>query len=97
MQNIVYFLPGACVREPRPRDRIATPGTSRVRVHLADLIARLQLAQAAASTCVAALRRQNCEIDEDVARLLQRCVADALGAQIEETEELLGALEDASR
>lgn len=35
---------------------------------------------------IAALRRQNCELDEDVARLLQRCVCDRIDDQIEKLE-----------
>lgn len=94
MQTIECFIPGLCVREPRPRERIVPLGTPRVRMHLAELVGRLRLAQSAAAASAAALRRQNCEIDEDVARLLQRCVADVLGEQIEETEEMLGTLAD---
>jgi hypothetical protein len=93
MHTIEYFVPGLCVREPQPRERIVS-GVPRVRTHLTELVVRLRLAQSAVATCVAALRQQNCELDEDVARLLQRCAADVLGEQIEETEEMLGALAD---
>jgi hypothetical protein len=40
---------------------------------------------------VAALRQQNCELDEDVARVLQRSVADRLQDQIERLETLMRA------
>ncbi len=94
MQNIECFIPGLCVREPRPLDRIAPLRAVQVRSHLTELIGRLQLAQSAVAASMATLRQQNCELDVDVARLLQRCVADVLGEQIEETEALLGALPD---
>ena len=51
-----------------------------------ELLAHLRLAQSAATVAVAALRRQNCELDEDIARLLQRCVCDSLGEQLEKLE-----------
>jgi hypothetical protein len=35
---------------------------------------------------VAALRQQNCEIDEDIATVLQRSVADRIEDQIERLE-----------
>ncbi|MGH8180408.1 MAG: hypothetical protein ACRETR_05455 [Steroidobacteraceae bacterium] len=35
---------------------------------------------------IAALRRQNCELDEDIARLLQRCVCDRIDDQIEKLD-----------
>lgn len=95
--NVACFVPGFCVREPRPRERIAPPGAMRVQEHLMELAARLRLAHSATATCMAALRQQNCELDEDVARLLQRCVADVLGEQIAETEEMLGVLGDPDR
>ena len=94
MQNIECFVPGLCVREPRPRERIAPLSESQVRYHLTELIGRLQLAQSAVAASVATLRQQNCELDIDVARLLQRCVADVLGAQMDETEALLGTVPD---
>ncbi|GEM_PF-3311553 len=92
MQHVTCFVPGLCVREPGPRDRIGPIGPPRVHSHLTELVGRLQLAHAAVTTATAALRQQNCELDADVARLLERCVADVLAEQLEETEALLGAL-----
>lgn len=94
MQNIAYLIPGLCVREPRPRERVVPQGAARVRSHLKELMDRLQLARSAVAASVVTLRQQNCELDQDVARLLQRCAADVLGEQIEETEEMLEALDD---
>ncbi|MGH8260685.1 MAG: hypothetical protein ACREUG_13485 [Steroidobacteraceae bacterium] len=96
MQNVAYCVPGLCIREPRPREHLVAPGMPRMREHLVELIGRLRLAHSAATTSAAALRLQNCELDEDVARLLQRCVSDVLGEQIEETQEMLAAFGDAS-
>jgi hypothetical protein len=42
--------------------------------------------QSAVIVAIAALRRQNCELDEDIARLLQRCVCDRLDDQLEKLE-----------
>jgi hypothetical protein len=42
--------------------------------------------QSAVIVAVAALRQQNCELDEDIARLLQRCVCDRLDDQLEKLE-----------
>jgi hypothetical protein len=38
------------------------------------------------------LRQQNCELDEDIATVLQRSVADRIQDQIERLETLQGAL-----
>ncbi|HEV2443746.1 MAG TPA: hypothetical protein VGT07_14565 [Steroidobacteraceae bacterium] len=42
--------------------------------------------QSAVIVAIAALRQQNCELDEDIARLLQRCVCDRLDDQLEKLE-----------
>ena len=39
---------------------------------------------------VAALRRQNCDIDEDIARLLERSAADRLDIEIEKLQTFVG-------
>ena len=53
---------------------------------LEEVILRLRHVQSAVIVAVAALRRQNCELDEDIARLLQRCVCDSLDDQLEKLE-----------
>ncbi len=53
---------------------------------LDEVIVHLQHVQSAATVAVAALRRQNCELDEDIARLLQRCVCDSLHDQLEKLQ-----------
>jgi hypothetical protein len=42
--------------------------------------------QSAVIVAVAALRQQNCELDEDIAILLQRCVCDRIEDQVQELE-----------
>ena len=42
--------------------------------------------QSAVAVAIAALRRQNCELDEDIASLLQRCVCDRIEDQLHELE-----------
>ncbi len=104
MQTFDAFLPARCVREPLPaapgarlrlgaaHARLAAP----VRAQLAQLVTELELTRASVVASVGALRDQNCEIDADVARVLQRHVSDVLGTQIEKAQELL-ALFDESR
>jgi len=57
-----------------------------VRGELAQVVAQLRQVQSAVVVAVAALRQQNCELDEDVATVLQRSVADRLHEQIERLE-----------
>jgi hypothetical protein len=44
------------------------------------------------AVAVSALRRQNADIDADIANLLQRSVGDTLGQQVEKLEALLRRL-----
>ena len=53
---------------------------------LDEIVLRLRHVQSAVIVAVAALRRQNCELDEDIASLLQRCVCDSLHDQLEKLE-----------
>ena len=48
-----------------------------------DVAVHLRHVRSAVIVAIAALRRQNCELDEDIARLLQRCVCDRIDDQIE--------------
>ena len=65
--------------------------TRSMRVQLGEVAAHLRQVQSAVVVVVAALRQQNCELDEDVARVLQRSVADRLQDQIERLETLMRA------
>ncbi len=49
---------------------------------LQDTILRLRQIGSAVAVAVAALRQQNCELDADVAQLLQFAVADCIAEQI---------------
>lgn len=55
-----------------------------------EAILHLRHIQSAVVVAIAALRRQNCELDEDIASLLQRCVCDRLGEQLEKLESARG-------
>lgn len=58
---------------------------------LGEIILHLRLIQSAIVVSVAALKHQNCELDDDVAGVLQRSVADRLQDQIEQLESLTGS------
>jgi DNA anti-recombination protein RmuC len=60
--------------------------TRPVGAELGQVISQLQQVQSAVAVAVAALRQQNCELDEDIATVLQRSVADRLHEQIERLE-----------
>jgi hypothetical protein len=54
---------------------------------LRELALHLHQIRSAVVVSAAALRRQNCELDEDIANVLQRSVADRIQDQIEQVEE----------
>ncbi len=53
---------------------------------LDEVILHLRHVHSVVIVAIAALRRQNCELDEDIASLLQRCVSDRIGDQLEKLE-----------
>jgi hypothetical protein len=63
--------------------------TRSVRGELGAVVAQLRQVQSAVVVAVAALRQQNCELDEDIATVLQRSVADRLHDQIDRLEGLM--------
>jgi hypothetical protein len=63
--------------------------TRSVRGELGEVVAHLRLVQSAVVVAVAALRQQNCELDEDIASVLQRSVADRLHDQIDRLEAVM--------
>lgn len=63
----------------RQRPVIAKTPIDGLILHLRDL-------RSAVLVAIAALRLQNCELDEDVATLLQRCVCDSIADQLERLE-----------
>lgn len=62
-----------------------------LRGQLGEVVLQLRQVQSAVVVAVAALKRQNCELDEDIATVLQRSVADRIHEQIERLEALMRA------
>ncbi len=62
-----------------------------VRRQLGELLLHLHQIQSAVIVSAAALRLQNCEMDDDIANVLQRSVADRIQDQIDRVE---GALSE---
>ncbi len=66
--------------------------TRSARSQLSEVVVHLRQVQSAVVVAVAALKQQNCELDEDIAAVLQRSVADRLHDQIERLEALMRSL-----
>ena len=62
--------------------------TRSARAQLGEVVQQLRQVQSAVVVAVAALRQQNCELDEDIATVLQRSVADRIQDQVERLESL---------
>jgi hypothetical protein len=60
-----------------------------MRGELGEVVLHLRQIQSAVVVAVAALRQQNCELDEDIATVLQRSVTDRIHDQIERLEALM--------
>jgi nitrate reductase NapAB chaperone NapD len=74
---------------------VAGKSISRARsagAQLGEVVQHLRHVRSAVVVAVAALRQQNCELDEDIATVLQRNVADRLHDQIERLETLQGSV-----
>jgi len=83
---------GVSRRRPVARAKAAHPtaaDTERLKDALSDHIRGLEVAMSAVIVSVSALRRQNCEIDEDIARVLERSAADRLDIEIEKLQSLI--------
>ena len=63
--------------------------TGSLGARLGQVVVQLRQVQSAVVVAIAALRQQNCELDEDIATVLQRSVADQIHAQIEHLEEAI--------
>lgn len=63
--------------------------TRSMRSQLGEVVLHLRHVQSAVVVAVAALRQQNCEMDEDIATVLQRSVADRIQDQVERLEALM--------
>jgi hypothetical protein len=60
-----------------------------LRGELGAVVTQLQNVQSAAVVAVAALKQQNCELDADIATVLQRSVVDRIHDQVERLESLM--------
>lgn len=54
-----------------------------------DMLLQLEQAHSAIAVAVAALKQQNCELDADIAHVLQRGAADRLQEPLESLQQLL--------
>ena len=63
--------------------------TRSMRSQLGEVAGHLRHVQSAVVVAVAALKQQNCELDGDIATVLQRSVSDRLQDQIERLETLM--------
>ena len=60
-----------------------------LRGELGAVVTQLRNVQSAAVVAVAALKQQNCELDADIATVLQRSVVDRIHDQLERLETLM--------
>jgi hypothetical protein len=65
--------------------------TRSMRSQLGEVVVHLRHVQSAVVVAVAALKQQNCEMDADIATVLQRSVSDRIQDQIERLETLMRA------
>jgi hypothetical protein len=63
--------------------------TRSMRGQLGEVAMHLRQVQSAVVVAVAALKQQNCELDADIATVLQRSVADRIQDEIERVELLM--------
>jgi hypothetical protein len=64
-----------------------------VKNRLRELHVHLQIVHAGVTVSAIALHHQNADRDEEIARVLEYCVASRLADQIERTAELLASLQ----
>jgi hypothetical protein len=64
----------------------AKSATRATHTQLGEVLRQLQQIQSVVVVAVAALRHQNCELDADISRVLQRSVADRIQDQIDRLE-----------
>jgi len=77
--------------------RSSTSQAQRASARLLEVLERLRATQSCVAVAVAALRAQNADIDEDVARLLVRTVSDPLQDQIDSIKCVLRMLASPKR
>lgn len=71
--------------------------TQQAVTRLREISDRLRAIQSSVAVAVAALRSQNADVDEDVARLLMRSVSDPLQDQIDSIKSVLRLLAHSAR
>jgi len=75
-----------------PAKNRSSLNTQRAIARLREVLDRLRVLQSSVTVAVVALRGQNADVDEDVARLLQRSVSDPLQDQIDTIKSVLRLL-----
>ena len=68
---------------------ISKPRGAVLRSELGEVVEQLRQVQSVVVVSVAALRQQNCELDADIAKVLQRGVVDHIEDQVERLESLI--------
>lgn len=68
-----------------------------VRSQLGEVVVHLRQVQSAVVVAVAALKQQNCELDADIAMVLQRSVMDRIQDQIERLEAAMRMVSNSDR
>ena len=76
---------------------LSTSQAQRAVVCLREIADRLRAMQSSVVVAVAALRGQNADVDEDVARLLTRAVSDPLQDQIDSIKSVMRLLSPPAR
>jgi hypothetical protein len=76
---------------------LSTSQAQRAVVRLKEIADRLRAMQSSVVVAVAALRGQNADVDEDVARLLTRTVSDPLQDQIDSIKSVMRLLAPPAR
>jgi len=76
---------------------LSTSQAQRAVVRLREIADRLRAMQSSVVVAVAALRSQNADVDEDVARLLTRTVSDPLQDQIDSIKSVMRLLSPPAR
>ena len=76
---------------------LSTSQAQRAVVRLREIADRLRAMQSSVVVAVAALRGQNADVDEDVARLLTRTVSDPLQDQIDSIKSVMRLLAPPAR
>jgi hypothetical protein len=76
------------MKKPRKAVGISAPGMPPLGRQVGDVMMYLRRVQSVAVVSVAALKHQNCELDGDIAIVLQRNVVDAIQDQLERLESI---------